>query len=396
MTGRPLRVGVDATSWSNDRGFGRFTRELLIALAARDEGFHYTYVFDQLPEDALPAGIDVLCASATRSLNEASSGDNARPIGDLLRLGRLAASGRFDVFFFPGVFSYFPILSRVPKVICYHDATAERFGALLFPTRLNHRLWQAKTWLARFQTTRAMTISQASAADLEEVHGFAKDRIDLVTEGPDPCFRVLDDPAIARAARLRHGFDPDADLLVFVGGMNRHKNIQGLLQAMEHVLVARPNTQLALVGSTTGEGFWDNVPELQAYVRDHAPLAEHVRFTGRLSDEDLVELLNGAAALVLPSLWEGFGLPVVEAMACGVPSLSSDRGSLPEVVGDSGLLYDPERPDEIAKTILRFLSDPELRRDLAKRALARAPVFTWERGAVLAEESFRKAYASKG
>jgi alpha-1,3-rhamnosyl/mannosyltransferase len=299
---------------------------------------------------------------------------------------------RFDVFFFPAVYSYFPILSNTPCVVCYHDCTAERFPEYLFPSKLNHRLWQLKTWLALRQTARAMTVTETSARDIETILRVPRSRIDVVTEGADPMFRVLHDPAPATAARARFGANAGDDLLVTLGGMNAHKNILALLQAMPAIAAARPNVRLAIVGDTSGKGFWDNVPELMEYVRAHPPLEQHVRFTGYLPDEDVVALLNGAAALVFPSLWEGFGLPAVEAMQCGVPVLASNAGALPEVVGDAGLFFDPRNPDEIAARTLEFLADETLQSSLRQRALDRARMFSWSRAAELAEASFRKCH----
>jgi len=276
----------------------------------------------------------------------------------------------------------------VPCVVCFHDTTAERLPHLLFPTRRNHLLWKAKTAMARFQATRAMTVSRASAEDLEHILGIPGDRIDTVTEAADPIFRPIDDPAVASRARERHGLPVAAPLFIYVGGMNQHKNVLGLLEAMREVVAERPDVHLAIVGDLSGKGFWDNVPELQRFVESHPALGRHVHFTGYLPDAELVELLNGSAALVLPSLWEGFGLPAVEAMSCGVPVLASQRGSLPEVVGDAGLFFDPERPELIAKCLLRFLRDPALRSRLAEIALERAGSFSWEHAAELAERCF--------
>ena len=392
MIEKPLHIGVDATTWSNDRGFGRFTRELLRALVARNTRFRYTLLFDQSPNESLPEGVEVICASTKRSLNESAAGTTSRSISYLWKVGRAARKADFDVFFFPAVYSYFPILARVPCVVCYHDTTAERLPELLFPTKLNHRLWQAKTALARLQTTRAMTISQASANDLMNILRLPKQRIDVVTEAADHLFRVIDDPAVSARARDRYAIPENADLLLHVGGMNRHKNILGLLKAMPEVIAERPNTHLAIVGSTSGMGFWDNFPELQNFVETHPPLKQHVHFTDRISDGELVELLNGAAALVFPSFSEGFGLPAVEAMSCGIPVLASNRGSLLEVIGDAGLFFDPESPAEIADCVLRFLGDDKLRGRLAELALKRAQTFTWKRAAELAEACFRQCY----
>lgn len=396
MSTPKLHIGIDATSWSNDRGFGRFTRELVTALVARDSGFRYTLLFDQPPDGSVPPGIEVLSAATKRTLNESAVGTFSRSIGYLWKVGQVVRKARFDLFFFPAVYSYFPILSLVPCVVCYHDTTAERLPELLFPTKLNHRLWQAKTALARLQMTRAMTVSRASAADLESILRIPKERIDLVTEAADPVFRVIKDPAVSAAVRARHQIPQEANLFVTVGGMNRHKNLLGLLEAMPDVIAERPEVQLAIVGDTSGKGFWDNVPELMRFVETHPPLDRHVHFTGYISDAELVGLLSGAAALVLPSLWEGFGLPAVEAMSCGVPVLASRRSSLPEVVGEAGLFFEPESPPDIADCLLRFLRDPELRPRLGEIALNRAHTFTWERAAELAERCFRRCHEDAG
>ena len=386
----PLHVCIDATSWPNDRGYGRFTREIVKALLARDEGFQYTLLFDQLPDEPLPPGAEVRSARTSRGLNQSAVGSSARSPVYSLKMARLAASVPYDIFFFPTLYSYFPLLQRKPCVVCYHDATAERFPELLFPTRMNHWLWRAKTALARLQTTRAMTVSETSATDLETIHHFARDRIDVVTEAADDAFRVIDDPGLRQRVRAHHHIPQDARLLVHVGGMNAHKNILGLLKAMPQIIAAEPKTHLALVGDTSGKGFWDNVDELKAFVAATPTLPDRVHFTGYLRDPDLAELLNASDALVFPSLWEGFGLPAVEAMSCGIPVLASGRGSLPEVVGDAGLLFEPEDPDAIASCVIGFLRDQKLRTNLSRKAIDRSRLFSWSRGAALAEESFRR------
>lgn len=392
MVTYPLHVGVDATSWRNDRGFGRFTRELITALAARDSGFRYTLFLDQPGAEKVPAGVEVVSAGTGRSLTESAVGTSSRSLAYLLKMGRLTRHARCDVFFFPAVYSYFPLLSRVPCVICYHDTTAERLPQYVFPTRLNRRLWQIKTTLARLQTSRAMTVSQSSAVDVERILGIGRERIDVITEAADPAFRVIEDPAVPAAERARHGIPRSATLLVYVGGLNPHKNLLGLLRAMPEVIVAQPGVHLAIVGDISGKGFWDNVAELHQFVRTHPPLERHVHFTGYLEDERVVALLNGAAALVFPSLWEGFGLPAVEAMSCSVPVLASRRSSLPEVIGDAGMFFDPESTSSIADCLRQFLDNPERWPGLRDRALQRARTFSWHRAAELAEQSFRRCH----
>jgi alpha-1,3-rhamnosyl/mannosyltransferase len=194
------------------------------------------------------------------------------------------------------------------------------------------------------------------------------------------------------AARARYDVPQHTPLFVYVGGMNPHKNLLGLLRAMPAVIAAQRDVHLAIVGDTSGKGFWDDVPALMEFVRTHPPLERHVHFTGYLNDPELVDLLNGADALVFPSLWEGFGLPAVEAMSCGVPVLASRRSSLPEVIGDAGLFFDPESPDAIAECLLQFLRTPEGHARLRDIALRRARTFTWERAAELAEICFQRCH----
>lgn len=387
-----LHVGIDATSWANDRGFGRFTRELVTALAARSTGFRYTLLFDRKPHDSVPPGVEVISARTKRTLTESAVGTTSRSVSYLWRMGQVAREAQFDVFFFPAVYSYFPIPARIPCIVCYHDTTAERFPELVFPTRLNRCLWQIKAMLAQLQTTRVMTVSQASARDLEEMRGISSSRIDVVTEAADSAFRRISDRTLSAAVRERYQIPAEAELLVHVGGLNPHKNVLGLLKAMLEVISRRDTVQLAIVGDTSGKGFWSNVADLKDFVKTHSPLDRQVRFTGYIGDAELAELLNSADALVFPSFWEGFGLPAVEAMSCGVPVLASRRGSLPEVVGDAGLLFDPDDPSAIADCILRFTADPGLRLRLSERALQRARLFSWERAAELAEASFRRCY----
>lgn len=385
-----MHVGIDASAWDNERGFGRFTRSLVEALAARDTGFRYTLLFGKAPERPVPEGVATLVAGAQKSMAEASSGAGARAGADMLTLSRAASRLGADLFFFPASYSFFPIFSRVPKLVCIHDTIPERFPDLIFPTRRNYRLWQAKSWLARAQARRVLTVSEASAADITALLGVPRGRIDVTTEGADETFRPIGDPARLAAARARHGIAKGDKVLIYIGGFNRHKNVLRLIEAMPAILAACPAARLVIVGRTTGDRFWDNVDELKAGASADARASGRISFAGEISDADMAELLNISEALVFPSLWEGFGLPAVEAMQCGTPVLASDRSSLPEVVGDGGLLFDPERTEELAGAAIRLLTEPGLRDRLASNALAQSRTFTWEKSAELTETAFRK------
>jgi alpha-1,3-rhamnosyl/mannosyltransferase len=387
-TKRLIEVGIDGTSWPNLRGFGRFTREIVKALAARESVFRYSLVVDDQLDASVPDSVRILRVRTGRTLADASVRSGSRSLADLWALSRAIARARFDLFFFPAVWTFVPMLTSTPCVVAFHDTIAERYPELVFPTRYNRWLWRLKVRLACLQAHRVMTVSDASKRDLESILGIREDRIDVVSEAPARPFLPSADRSSDVATRARYGIPDRAPLLLTVGGLSPHKNVLGLLRSFELVLDAHPDAHLAIVGDTSGRGFHDNLPELEDFVRARARLACRIHFTGYVRDEDLAALYHGASALLCASLWEGFGLPAIEAMACGLPVLASRRGSLPEVIGEAGLFFDPDSTEEIASAIARLLGNDELRRRLGECALKRAARFTWDRGASLVEESF--------
>jgi glycosyltransferase involved in cell wall biosynthesis len=186
--------------------------------------------------------------------------------------------------------------------------------------------------------------------------------------------------------------DETTPLLIAVGGLSPHKNLRRLVQAMPSVCERFPRTRLAIVGDTSGKGFFDEATALQRMVSDDPALRERVCFTGFVSDDDLVALYSAASLLVFPSLWEGFGLPAIEAMACGLPVAASNRGSLPEVVADAGRYFEPECVRDIARVICELLALEETGglTALGKRGIALAGAYSWPRAAAELEESLRR------
>ena len=165
------------------------------------------------------------------------------------------------------------------------------------------------------------------------------------------------------------------------GGISPHKNLDALLRAAAIVRRNEPGGwHVVLVGDYKGDSFLGCYQDLAALVRSLA-IDEFITFTGFVPDDDLALLYNAATLLALPSKGEGFGLPVVEAMACGLPVIASDRNSLPEVMGGAGLLFDPDSDQAIAECILRLLRDPDLRADLRARGFDRSRAYTWDAGA---------------
>jgi glycosyltransferase involved in cell wall biosynthesis len=386
-----MRLGIDATCLWNRRGFGRFTSELLRAMAANRRGHDLTLLVDREADSReMPPDCRVLNARPKHQVTKSAVAGGRRSPRDMWAFTRAVKRLQPHVFFFPAVYSFFPLPRRVPAVVCFHDTIAESFPDLVFPDRWSRWSWGAKVWLALRQATRVMTVSQSSRDSLVKRFAIPLEKVDLVTEGPGQIFRVQPDGRGLPALLERLGIPPGGRYLLHVGGLSPHKNLATLLRAMPQVLRAG-DVHLVLVGDDRADGFFENAAQLRAQAAAEPLLAGRCHFTGYLADEELVELYNGAWALVFPSLCEGFGLPAVEAMACGIPVVASRVGSLPEVIGDAGLYFSPLDVDDMAAAIGRMLQDEGLRRQLAARAGKRASLFTWERAAAMAYDSLERA-----
>ncbi len=377
-----VHIGIGACCWSNQRGFGRFTRELVPRMLEQFPGHDFTLVADRwTAEDAVFPGrarLEVVDTDAQPT--RAASAAGARTPMDIWRLARAVSRVRCDVFFFPAVYSFYPILRRVPTVVTFHDATAEAFPGLIFPSRRSRLFWNLKTWLARKQADRLVAVSTSAKNEIARTFHYPAASIHVVSEGPSECFRPLDraGPEVAHV-RQRYGLPSEAPLVLYVGGISPHKNLDELLHAFSR-LRRETVCHLVLVGDHANDSFYGCYPSLLGLC-ERLGLETSVTFTGFVPDEDLVALYSSATILVLPSLNEGFGLPAVEAMACGLPVAASDRGSLPEVLKTAGLYFDPNDREQMAGVMGLLLRDSDLRAELSSRDRERAREFSWDAAA---------------
>jgi glycosyltransferase involved in cell wall biosynthesis len=380
-----MRIGLDLTCWANHRGYGRYTRNLVRALVATGDRHAYVGFADvaTIREGAFPAGIELVAVPQSEAAEQAAAADGRRKLRDIWRMSRAVQRAGLDVMFFPTLYSYFPVLGRARCVVVVHDATPERWPGLVFPSLAGRLAWSAKSRLARWQARRVVTVSQDAAQSIHHYLGVALERLSVIPEAPDPVFRRLDTDAEKgqrQAVLERYRIPADAQLVLYVGGFSPHKDPGALIAAFAEVS-DQDRPHLAMVGQTTGEVFYSCYPALLEQVRQLG-LEEHVTFTGFVPDDDLVHLYQAATCLVLPSLDEGFGLPVAEAMACGMPVLATRAGALPELVGEAGLLVQPGEPHELTASLRRLLGDAELRAELRQRGLSRISEMSWERAAV--------------
>jgi glycosyltransferase involved in cell wall biosynthesis len=261
-------------------------------------------------------------------------------------------------------------LRGVPSILTVHDLIFRHMPE--HHKRLNR--WYLNLTMPLFcrRATHIIAISEQTRRDLMSVYGVPGDKITMVHEAADPRFRVQSTEAIA--ASRAHYHLPERYLL-FVGTIEPRKNLNRLLYAFEQLHAQRLTDALVVVGKR-GWLYDDFFAALE-----RSPAKAAVIFPGFVPDEDLPAVYAGAQALVMPSLYEGFGLPVLEAMACAVPVACSSRSSLPEIAGDAAQFFDPIDPGAIAGAVRRILLDADLQAHLRNAGLVQAGRFSWRRSA---------------
>lgn len=271
-----------------------------------------------------------------------------------------------------------PVWSRTRTVLTVHDLTFERDPDSAQPQLL--RFLKRVVPRSARRASHIVADSHATAHDLTELYGIPPERITTIHSGADARFRPYDARVVtdeARQLRAKYGLS-DAPYILTVGTLQRRKNHLTLVRAFAKLAQSRSTEdplQLIICG---GKGWlYDDVV---AEVRTLG-IAQSVKFIGFIDEADLPALYRAARVFAFPSLYEGFGLPPLEAMACGLPVVTSNASSLPEVVGDAGMMIDPLNVEGFADALARAVDDDDWRVGAIERGLRRAALFTWQRAA---------------
>lgn len=266
-----------------------------------------------------------------------------------------------------------PLHCPVPGVVTVHD-----MGYHHYPEA--HR--RAQRWYLAWTTRRHANVahriiadSEATQADLMKLYHADSNRVQVVYLGRDPQLKRVKDSQQILTTKRKYGITND--YLLYLGTLQPRKNLIRLIKAFHHAVSVLQNRTLQLVIAGRRGWLYD---EIFAQVT-RLKLTDRVIFTDYLPDIDKPALLSGALAYVFPSLYEGFGLPVLEAMACGTPVLTSNTSSLPEVAGDAAILVNPHNPADIATGLIALLTNPTLRQQCITRGYQQLEKFSWQRSA---------------
>jgi glycosyltransferase involved in cell wall biosynthesis len=370
-----VRIAIDARKL-RDFGIGTYVRNLLRHLARLDRTTEYV----------------VLCREADGDLAR-ELGENFRPVTERSpnysireQLTVPLDLRREGVDLFHATHYVLPPLTPCRSVVTIHDCIHLRFPQYL-PSRLGYAYARSSLWIAAHRSGRIMTVSEASKRDILRYFHVPESKIDVIYNAIDERFGHL--PAVEEVERVRERYQLNDPFVLYAGNIKPHKNIERLIEAFDLLKQhGFEHVKLLIIGDEISK-----YATLRRAVHRHK-LHKHVRFFGFVPDQTLAILYRLAAVFVFPSLYEGFGLPPLEAMASGTPVITSNVSSLPEVVGDAALLIDPYEPEAIADAMRRVLTDDALHADLRARGLARASHFSWERSIRRVREIYDEVLAS--
>jgi glycosyltransferase involved in cell wall biosynthesis len=351
-----------------------------------DAGNHYTFFLDSHDNiESIPDQVELQFVNSSQPTALAAAADGHRSIPDMWRMGSALSDSRYDILLFPTLYSFVPVFSRAKKLVVIHDVIPEKFPQLTFPRMIPRLLWRLKSALGRRQADIIITVSEYSRRWLIDYFGISENNTYVVGEASDEIFRTLDNPCVTPQVTPRlHalGIGNERRTIVYVGGFGPHKNLENLV-AVFAGLASKPkfhDLRLILVGEYEHEVFHSTVHPLRDKIAALG-ISNRIIFTGYLPDEELVVLLNLATVLALPSWMEGFGLPAIEAAACGCPVVATKESPLPELLGEGGLYVDPASPDELEHALQLVLTSPDLRKQMRAAGLAAASALTWDAAA---------------
>lgn len=362
-----MRIAVNTRLFLKDRleGIGWFAHETLSRLVSDHPEHEFIFFFDR------PFHPDFVWAPNVRPvvLRPQARHPFLYYIWAEWSVPRALKKYKADVYFSPEGLG--TLRSKVPVCVTVHDLAYKHYPA--FMDRL-HR-WHYAKYLPLYahKAKQVVAVSEFTKQDIVETYGVPAEKITVIYNGAHENYRPL--PYDERQ-EVKAQYTDGEEYFLFTGALHPRKNIIHLLKAFVK-FKRRQKSRFKLV--IVGRMAWQFKDIVEA--KEHMPYKEDVIWTGYLDVAELAKITASAYALVYPSLFEGFGIPIVEAMACGVPAIVSNTSSMPEVAGDAALLVNPASPDDIAEKMMSIYKDERLRKKLSEAALVQSEQFSWQRSA---------------
>lgn len=357
-----MRIGIDASALVKQvAGIGQWILQVvenIIKIDKENEYYLFTYDTIALPFE-LPSNWQIV----------SYGGKNNKQMNFLLTLPKILRDLKVEMFV--GTRHYLPPFNRkITYVAIVHDVIPLYMPELF--TKEHKSRFRFFTELCRMQADAIVAVSEATKKDVRKYMKFPEDKIRVIYEGANPAFNTERDEALI--AQTMKKFNIDSDYILCLSTVEPRKNMLRTIQAYEQcVLEKQLPYKLVIVG---GSG-WKN-GAIYDYVQGHN-LSEYVIFTGYVSNEEVKHIYSNATLFIYASLCEGFGIPILEAMQSGIPVITSNVSSMPEVAGDACKLINPYEIEEIKEAIVEVLSSKEKREEMRVKGLLQAAKFSWEK-----------------
>lgn len=357
-----MRIGVDASGLEgNKTGVGRYLYNLLVNLSKLDRENEYVLFFKSADYPAeLSTYKNFKCVVVKPFINSGL-------IWRQFYLGAAARKEKIDIFHFP--FYTMPYGFKVPSLVTIHDVSYEFNPAwFTFWARLAFSYFSR---LGAGLSKKIVTVSEFSKKEIIKAYGVPAEKIKVILESVDPLFKeALADPEIKAKYKI------EGDYILYAGTVTKRRNVDRLILAFSKLVKEHGRSETLVLSGSIVQPACD-IEKLAAKYG----VAGKIVYTGYIPDSDLAKLYRSAVCFVYPSLYEGFGLPLLEAFASGCPVVASNKASLPEVAGEAALLIDPEKEEELAGALLKLLTDKELRAGYIEKGFQRLRQFSWENAA---------------
>jgi len=382
-----MKIGINALFFqSRATGSAQYMIHLLDALAHIDEQNEYILLgprpVEQTDQHSFPYQVHPVPGFAARNENI------EKVIWEQLTAPNAARNAGVDLYHVP----YFapPLFPHTPTIATIHDVIPMRLPAYQLGGKV--KAYMKLVSRAAHRAAMVITVSQHAKQDMIDALKIPPERIRVIYEAAGDEYRPITDPKILAEARARYGISER--YIFYLGGLDQRKNVPQLIHAFAHLYaqIGDPHLQLVISGN----------PDKQQgpLFPDPRPIAADLGISGQIifrfiEDEDKPAIYSGASLFVFPSLYEGFGLPPLEAMGCGAPVVCSNRTSLPEVVGDAAISIDPEDTQALTEAMHQILANSTLQADLRARSLRQAAQFSWSKTAQETLAVYQEVYKKK-
>jgi glycosyltransferase involved in cell wall biosynthesis len=377
MVSKPLHIGVIYGGISDQKvGMDQYAQQILLTMKQLAPEHRYVLIDHRRQTDPFRNRFEQLVIPLPKPPAAVSR-------WNLIEVPRVLS--RFDLVFSPGLYGPPRLPADVKGVMVVHDLVRYLFPRFFVFNLMQKALdrWAYPRMLRNYR--HLITVSESTKQDLIRLFQIPAEKITVTHHGAGTEFHPVDDPG--GPAGFLQKYNLSIPFILFLGTLEPRKNLTTLIQALALLKEKIPHS-LVLVGQ---KGWlWE---EIFKAVTKHG-LQDRVHWTGYIPDEDRVLFYNAADFLVYPSWYEGFGMPVLEALQSGCPVIASRVSALPEVVGEAGLLIDPGNTEDLAGAMLRMVEAPELRQSLREAGLVRARQFSWEESARKTLEVFEAATSS--